>query len=185
MIEGLASVPSIALTLTVNTRPPPVGVPLMRLAEEAVASLVLSASLVVIAIALAAWLLYERRHRETHLSRDDAVHFARQDARRAAVALILGILAVGIFVGSRVSPVADRRMNPYFAQIWLAVSALVFALLVLAMVDWSATRAYARRHFRELARERLDFLSGELGRRTANDRNGDASAGHAGDSAGA
>jgi len=69
--------------------------------QEAVVSLALSTGLVVVAIALAVWLHYERSHRETGLSPDDAVHFARQDVRRARVAIILGFLAIGIYVGSR------------------------------------------------------------------------------------
>src|SRR5215208_4093625 len=127
----------------------------MELAQQsAAAGLALSVGLIVVGIALAAWLHYERSHREIGLPRDDAVHFARQDVRRAAVALILAFLSVGILVGSRISPGAAGRMNPLFLQIWIGVSVLVVVLLVLAMIDWLATRAYARRHFRELAKER-------------------------------
>jgi hypothetical protein len=157
------------------------GVPIMAVFQEAVASLVLSAGLVLVALALLAWLRYERNHREAELSHEDTAHFSRQDTRRAAVAVILGILAVGIFVGSRVRPVAAGRVNPLFLQIWLSVSILVVVIVVLAMIDWLATRAYARRHFRQLAKERLDLLRDELRYQARSDRNG---AGSLGDSSG-
>jgi hypothetical protein len=130
--------------------------------RTAVFSLALSIGLVVVAALLAAWLWLDRRHRGTDLSEQDATHFARQDFRRAIVALILVILAVGIFVGSRISHKIDGRANPLFLQIWYGVFVLLIVLVTLAVLDWIATRLYARRHFRELARERLEILREQM-----------------------
>jgi hypothetical protein len=45
--------------------------------------------------------------------------------------------------------------------IWLSAFALILGLLLLAMLDWLATRLYARRHLQQLARERLELLREE------------------------
>ena len=51
-----------------------------------------------------------------------------------------------------VPPVVARRANPLFLKLWLAVFVLVLVLLALALMDWVATRLYARRQRRALAR---------------------------------
>jgi hypothetical protein len=54
------------------------------------------------------------------------------------------------------------QANLRFVALWLAVLGLIFVLLVLAFVDLMATRSYARRHRRGIARERLEFLVEQL-----------------------
>jgi hypothetical protein len=49
----------------------------------------------------------------------------------------------------------------------VGVFGLVVLLLVLAMVDWSATRRYETRHREAIAREGLEILRDEMRRRAA------------------
>ncbi|AGA26009.1 hypothetical protein [Singulisphaera acidiphila] len=134
----------------------------MPLAQRTAAvSLALSIGIVAVAIVLLIWLWYERRERDTELSEHDARHFKRQDFRRALVALILLVLAFEIFVGSPMEPIVRGRKNYAFFVIWLSAFALILGLLLLAMLDWLATRLYARRHLQQLARERLEILREE------------------------
>lgn len=140
----------------------------MPLAQRTeVVSLVLSIGVGVVALLLAAWLWYERRLRDPELSDEDAAHFARQDVRRGAVAVILLLIAAGLSIGSRVEPRAAGRANQTFVLVWLGVSVLILVLLLLATFDWIATRTYARRHIRALARERSEIIRDEVRRRAA------------------
>ena len=52
--------------------------------------------------------------------------------------------------------------NPNFIETWIGVFILVMVLLVLAMVDWLATRSYAARHRRAIVREGLEILREEM-----------------------
>lgn len=134
----------------------------MSLAQRTAAvSLALSIGIVLVALALLAWLWYERRARDPELSEFDARHFKRQDFRRGLVALILLVLAFEIFVGSPMEAKVGGKKNYTFLLIWLSAFALILGLLLLAMFDWLATRLYARRHLQELARERLELLREE------------------------
>lgn len=147
----------------------------MPLAQRTAAvSLALSIGIVAVAIVLLIWLWYERRERDTELSEHDARHFKRQDFRRALVALILLVLAFEVFVGSPMEPKVGGRKNYAFFVIWLSAFALIFGLLLLAMLDWLATRLYARRHLQQLARERLEIFREEQRKDTPHDgsRNG-------------
>lgn len=133
--------------------------------RTAVASLTMSLAVGAVAVALALWLWYERRNRSDELSPEDHHHFRRQDIRRGLVSLILLLIAVGLSAGSRIAPKVEGRTNLLFVEIWLGVFVLILALLVLAFFDWVATRIYARRQFRALAKERLEILRDELSRR--------------------
>jgi hypothetical protein len=129
----------------------------MRLSEPAVA--ILLASVVgLIAAILALRQRYERGHRESNLSDLDARHFARQDLRRGIAAGVMGILAVGIVVGTHVEPKVAGKANPWFLALWLTIFGLILVLLWLALADWLATWHYARRHHRAMARERFQLL---------------------------
>jgi hypothetical protein len=149
----------------------------------AAVSLILSIAVASIAVALGARQWSERATREADLSADDRKHFLRQDLRRwIGVALML-ILAVGIFVGSRmaptvatvpleagareswqalagpwVEPLVLRRANLRFVAVWVGLLVLIPALLALALFDWLATRRYAQRQQRSMARQRLEIL---------------------------
>ncbi len=135
----------------------------MPLAQQtAAASLAMSIGILVVVALLLAWLWYERRLRGFDLSEQDAAHFASQDLRRSVVALLLGAVGLGIFADSWIEPRIGGHTNPLFLLNWLAVFILLCALPVLAVLDWLATRRYARRHFNALARERMDILREEL-----------------------
>lgn len=130
--------------------------------QVANASLVMSIGILVVVGLLLCWLWYDRRHRDDELSHADAVHFRHQDRRRLVVAVILGLVALGILVDSRLEPRINGRANPLFLLLWVGVFFLLGALPVLATFDWLATRRYARRQFQALARERVEILRDEL-----------------------
>lgn len=127
----------------------------------------LALSLVVLAAAafMARRQWAERGRRSTTLGEDDARHFARQDIRRFLGTALMAILAAGIAFGSRLGPIRDRAEARFFARTWVAIAVLCAALLGLALADWLATHAYARRHRRALADERRALMEEEVRRR--------------------
>jgi hypothetical protein len=120
------------------------------------ASLALAVGLGLIALFLGLRQWYERRARELELSPEDLAHFSRQDIRRRLGVGVMSVIAVLALAGSRVSSRAGEKVNLLFLLLWLTVMALIVVLLILALADWSATRAYARRHRRQILRESLD-----------------------------
>jgi uncharacterized membrane protein len=116
----------------------------------------LGVTLIAVFLGLRQW--YERQAREPVLSSDDRGYFARQDLRRACGVVVLVIIAVGLSVGARVPHKMGGKVNLLFVEIWLVVFILILVLLSLALVDWIATRDYARRHRRAIARERIEML---------------------------
>jgi hypothetical protein len=155
----------------------------------ATTSLVLSITVAAIAVALGARQWSERAAREPDLSSDDRKYFALQDLRRwIGVALML-VLAVGVFAGSRMEPAVPavpmeagvrqswqalagawieplvlKRANLRFVAVWTGLILLLPALLVLALFDWLATRRYAQRQRRSMARQRIEILRETLRR---------------------
>jgi membrane protein implicated in regulation of membrane protease activity len=126
--------------------------------EIAPASLILS-SIVLLVAALLAWREWnDRRVRDPDLSPEDYAHFAGQDARRSIGIVVLVLLAAGVAIGSRIPPRLGNQANPQFVGIWLGVFVLIFVLLSLAMLDWTALRRYARRQRGQFLRERLEIL---------------------------
>jgi hypothetical protein len=131
-------------------------------------SLALSLIVGAIAAALAAWQWRERKHRPDDLSGPDESHYARQDVRRLLGAATMALIAVGVGVGSRISPGARGRPSGVFVGIWLLVFALVFGLLLLSWLDILATRGYARRHRRQIAEDRQAYLIEQTRRHRGN-----------------
>lgn len=127
-----------------------------------------------VAASLVLWQSAERRRRGPSLSAEDASHFARQDVRRWAVAVVMLLLAAGLHVGSGINPNRPAGPYPCFIETWLAVFALILILLVLAMLDWLATRRYAARHRTEIVREGMQILCEEMRLRAARPLNGKA-----------
>jgi hypothetical protein len=132
-------------------------------------SLVLAIVVATSAMLLGLLLWWDRRTRESEFSDRDRKHFFLQDFRRAVGIVVLGLLAVGIYVGSRlptfVAEVASaenlagqKHPNRAFLAVWLAVFASIVLLLGLAMIDWISTRRYAQRRRGELHRERLEIF---------------------------
>ncbi len=144
---------------------------------------------VAIALGLSQW--SGSRDRDADLTEADARDFLRQDCRRGFGVALMLLLALGIFVGSRISPLINTefpydlevrqsvraisgawvetwvggRANPLFLTIWLAVIILLVILLALAFFDWLATRRYAHRQRSSMARERLEILRETFRRR--------------------
>lgn len=117
------------------------------------ASLGLALGILLIAAFLGLRQWYERRARDLDLSVADRAHFMRQDARRGlGVAVLLAIAALAAAT-ARLAPKVGGKGNPAFAELWLIILALIIVLLTLALIDWLATRAYARRHRQEMIRE--------------------------------
>ena len=159
-------------------------------------SLMLSVAIAAISVILGLRQWWEHHVRDDDLSDDDLRHFFRQDLRRAVGVLLMLGLALGIYVDSRIPPMVsdfpldkdfkeamrvvagcwvdtwiNGQPNPQFLGLWFAMIVLLASLLAMALIDWRATRRYARRHRVTLAGERLEILR-ETFRRTDADRNG-------------
>ena len=163
------------------------------------ASTSLMVSMIVGGVAIALGLIQwsGSRNRDADLTEADARDFVRQDWRRGVGVVLMLLLALGIYVGSRIPPLIDTEFpydlevrqsvralsgawvetwvgghaNPLFLAIWLAVIILLVVLLALAFFDWLATRRYAHRQRSSMARERLEILR-ETFRRRDTLRNG-------------
>jgi hypothetical protein len=115
---------------------------------------------------LLAWLWRERRGRAVD-GPEDLKHFVNQDLRRLAGVIVMYLLAVGVYVGSRLPSRVAGRPNLRYVATWGGILGLVAVLLALAMLDWSATRRYATRHRKAITEEGLEILRDELRRRAA------------------
>ncbi len=149
----------------------------MRGAENlAPASLALALAIAAVAVGLGIHLGWDRSNRDLDLSEIDRRHFFSQDLRRALGVALLTLLALGIYVGSRVPeliPVKSPgpggplvRPNARFLAVWLGVFASLVATVVVALADWSATRKYARRHRREMDQTRSELVREVLSHRS-------------------
>ncbi len=128
-----------------------------------------------VSVSLVLWQAAERRRRGTDLSAEDVTHFATQDVRRWAVAVVMFLLAAGLFFGSGMNPYWPAGPNPNFVVTWLGVFVLILALMVLALLDWLATRRYAWRHRTEIVREGMRILRDEIRLRASRPPQGPAS----------
>jgi hypothetical protein len=139
-------------------------------------SLTLSLAVATVALLLGLRLLSERRNRNDELSAADHKHFLIQDLRRGVGIVLMGFLAVGVYAGSRLPTIvievgkagipagarADAKHAVRDLAVWLGLFTSVVLLLGLALVDWISTRRYAKRHRREMNRERLDIVRDTL-----------------------
>ncbi len=119
------------------------------------ASFGLAAGLCLIALFLGLRQWYERRARESNLSPADEIHFWHQDTRRRLGVGVLLAISLLALTGSRIEPKAQGQANLLFVGLWFVVLALILVLLGLALADLLATRAYARRHRKQLIRESI------------------------------
>jgi len=83
--------------------------------------LLLAVGVFAVAVALAGWHWAELRKPVPIGSEADALHFARQNARRCAVAGIMMVLAPLLFVGSRADHRLNGRPNAVFIAVWLVL----------------------------------------------------------------
>jgi hypothetical protein len=120
--------------------------------------LMISTGVVIIAGLLAFYQWRDRRHRHPDLPEFEPAYFSAQDTRRFAGAAMLIVLAAGISVGSRIQHMVDGHGNLAFVAVWVAVMGLILVLLLIAAFDWMATRRYANRRLKAIARERLELL---------------------------
>jgi hypothetical protein len=131
------------------------------------ASLALAA-LVLAAAAFLGWRQWrDVRGRSRHLAPIDDGHFARQDIRRLFGTIILTLIAVAVGLGGQVPDRVNGRANPRFVSLWAGIAGMMVVLLVLALIDWIATRMYALRQRRKLTDEGLAIVEDELKARIA------------------
>ena len=135
-------------------------------AAGAIAGLVLAALVLFAALGLAYRQWSDRRRRGDNLAEADAQHFARQDVRRSLGTTLMLVLGIGLGVGAFLMPPGDRREARLFARIWAGNCGLLVLLLILALLDWAATSAYAHRHRRALVQQHREGLKSELRRRS-------------------
>jgi hypothetical protein len=119
-------------------------------------ALAIGVTLIAMFLGLRQW--YERKARATDLSEADRAHFTRQDWRRGLGVGIMCILALILPLGSRLEPKVRGKANVLFLAVWMIVLVLLVALLLLAMLDWVATRLYASRQRKSMFREHTDSL---------------------------
>jgi small-conductance mechanosensitive channel len=121
-------------------------------------SVMMSLGIALIAAFLGLHQWYERQAREPDLSDRDRHYFFRQDVRRGMGVAVMLILAAGLSIGARIAPRVNGRANLTFVEFWLGVIGLLVVLIILAGLDWLATRLYARRKRQSMARERIELL---------------------------
>ncbi len=126
--------------------------------ELASASVMMSLGIILIAAFLGLRQWYEKQARESDLSDLDRRYFARQDLRRGLGVAVMLLIAAGISIGARIELRVNGRANLSYVIVWLAVIGLLVVMVTLAGLDWLATRVYARRLRRSIARERIELL---------------------------
>lgn len=140
--------------------------------QEACRALALGVTMIAAFLGLRQW--YERKGREEPESAEDVGYFRRQDVRRWIGVGVMVALAIEVYFGSWVEPRVGGRGNPRFVVVWLVVLSLIIVMLGLALADWLATRAYARRQRRAIFREQIEELR-QLTRRKTAERRGESS----------
>lgn len=116
------------------------------------------------------WL--DRHRRAADLPEADARYFARQDARRLGGSTLMLLIAAGMVGGLTIDPRDDPATGRLWGLIWLVVTTLVVALLVLGLADWLDLRTYASRQRRTLHAERMAVIEAERRRLDAAARSG-------------
>ena len=123
--------------------------------------------LAALTVAAAGWLAYrqwaDRGRRPPEPSADDARHYARQDLRRWAGVALMAALGLGLAILVGLGPARDKHEARVLVRGWLGISGILLGLLILALFDWAATNAFARRH-RKLHRASLEAALRRRGR---------------------
>ncbi len=134
-------------------------------------TLLMAAVLMALAAFFAIQQWIEIRRRPYDVSDLDAEHFSHKDRRRYLVAGILSIISVAMVLSTRIDFRLGRPAYRLWSWTWLSILGLALVLLILALLDWKANRAYAMRHYRALIDEHRELLTQAL-RRQATSRNG-------------
>jgi MFS family permease len=130
-----------------------------------VVGLGLAAGLALLALGFAARQLRDRSRRRHGADLDvhDRAYYHAQDRRRLIGSALMILMAAAMVGGLLINPRLDRIAAQWFVALWSGVLAGVLILLALAMADWWALRAFARRHrealveeARQLARDRRE-----------------------------
>jgi hypothetical protein len=108
-----------------------------------------------------------REHREWRRSQGyvqlppaDRSHFVRQYFRRLQSSSLLMAAGIAIFLGLNV---LDPQHRPLlYVWYWMGVLLAFFWIVALALADVLAIQRYARRHQRNLERERCDMIERQL-----------------------
>jgi membrane-bound metal-dependent hydrolase YbcI (DUF457 family) len=132
----------------------------------------IAACLLSLAIAFFVLQYRERRQRGPELSPEDHAYFRAKDARRFSGSLLMTLIAVGMIAGLVLNPRRDPATRDAWAVTWIVVLVLVGLLMVLAVWDWMALRAYAWRHRRLLDRERSTVIDSLRRRQPPTDGDG-------------
>jgi uncharacterized membrane protein YbhN (UPF0104 family) len=127
-------------------------------------TLAAAAILLALSALFAAWLWFQRRGRDEPGSEEDVRYLAGHDRRRFLVAVILAAIGLAMMASTAINPRSGPSAARLWGWTWVGVLALAVSLLVLALVDWVATRAYARIRRLELIEEHRDLLAQALGR---------------------
>jgi uncharacterized membrane protein len=133
--------------------------------QEACRALALGVTMIAAFLGLRQW--YERKARGELDGPDEAAFFRRQDVRRWLGVGVMLALAIEVFLGASVEPRVGGRGNPRFVVVWLVVLSLIVVMLVLALADWLATRAYGLRKRKAIFRQQIDELRETVRRRAA------------------
>jgi sterol desaturase/sphingolipid hydroxylase (fatty acid hydroxylase superfamily) len=115
--------------------------------------------IVAVAIFLGLWQWFDSRLREPDMTDEDRRFFRSQDLRRGLGIAVMLVLAVTIGL----MPLGNRWESRPARLYWQlgvvgALVVLILVLLVLALIDWMATRQYARRHRRALHAEHSKLM---------------------------
>lgn len=132
-----------------------------------------AAGILLVALFLGLWQKFDQRSRDADPSPRDRDFFRRQDRRRYVGIAVMVSLGIAIYL---LTPVLNQ---PKGNELWLIgllslVSVLIVVLLALAVLDWLATRRYARRHRRALNHERSKLML-EMIHRAGSSDSGDRS----------
>lgn len=138
-----------------------------------IVAVALAALVGLIAIVLAWRQQVDRSRRGSDLSDADSLHFRRQDRRRLLGAGLMVVLAIGLVVGTEMSPGTREQPNLAWLRLWIGVCLLVLMLLGLALADWVANARYASRHRRSIEDERNALIRNELQKHRGAQADGD------------
>lgn len=122
-------------------------------------TLAVAIGLLVVDTALLVAHIRERRLRPDPESEADRVYYRDRDIRRGLGAAVMAAAACLMIIAARLDMRVNLDAARLYIGLWFAVMGMVFALLVLALLDWISNRRYASRHRQALAEERSALIA--------------------------